>query len=378
MDCASVKIHVNADPRELYRWANGMGAWMRNSGPQADVVVSCRVRLARNIEGYPFVSRLDEPRAKELAARLTGVLRTLALDGETRIVMMQEASPLLRLMLRERHLVSRDLAPSEDGSHALPGRAVGFGPQETVSVMVNEEDHLRVQGLAGGFQLGLAWLRAREVDQRLEGELPLAYHAELGYLTACPTNVGTGLRASVMLHLPALAMVKTEIEKVFQAAQRTGLAVRGLYGEGSRAVGDFYQISNQITLGRSEEVLVSDLEALVQKIVVFERRLRALLHAEQRAALRDRVSRSIGLLRTARAMPTEAALAHLSNVRLGAQLEMLEGPSLETLNALVIQVQKAHVQALFQETASAGLIETSERDRLRATLLRQRLAEREN
>jgi protein arginine kinase len=188
--------------------------------------------------------------------------------------------------------------------------------------------------------------------------------------------VGTGLRASVMLHLPALAMVKPELEKVFQAATRTGLAVRGLYGEGSRAVGDFYQISNQITLGRSEETLIQDLEALVQKIIAFERRLRQLLLEEQQPALRDRVSRSIGLLRTARAMPTEAALAHLSHVRLGVQLSMLEGPSRELLNALVVQVQKAHVQALFQEQAGAGLLETSERDRLRASLLRQRLAER--
>jgi protein arginine kinase len=179
-----------------------------------------------------------------------------------------------------------------------------------------------------------------------------------------------------MLHLPALGMVKTELEKVFQAASRTGLAVRGLYGEGSRAVGDFYQISNQITLGRSEETLVSDLEALVRKIITIERRLRQWLLEEQRAALRDRVSRSIGLLRTARAMPTEAALAHLSHVRLGAQLEMLEAPPREALNALVIQVQKAHVQALFQEQGGESLLETSERDRLRATLLRQRLAER--
>lgn len=374
--CVSVPPLVNSDPRELYRWATHMGAWMRSAGPDSDVVLSCRVRLARNIEGYPFVARLDEARAQDLAERSLAVLAELALSGETRIVRMRDAAPLLRLMLRERHLISRDLAPSEDGTHALPGRAVAFGADETVSVMVNEEDHLRIQALSGGFQLGLAWQRAQELERRLETALPISFHEELGWLTACPTNVGTGLRASVMLHLPALGMVKTELEKVFQAASRTGLAVRGLYGEGSRAVGDFYQISNQITLGRSEEALVSDLEALVQKIITFERRLRQWLLEEQRAALRDRVSRSIGLLRTARAMPTEAALAHLSHVRLGAQLEMLEAPPREALNALVIQVQKAHVQALFQEQGGEGLLETSERDRLRATLLRQRLAER--
>src|SRR5439155_11825273 len=208
-----------------------------------------------------------------------------------------------------------------------------------------------------------------------EARVPFAFTPKLGYLTGCPTNVGTGLRASVMLHLPALSLVRPELEKVFTAAQRTGLAVRGMYGEGSRAAGDFYQISNQVTLGRSEAQLVDDLRALVPCIVEFERKVRATLLAEQRAALRDRISRSIGLLRTARAMPTESALAHLSNLRLGAHLGLSPEASIDVLNELGVQVQKGHIQALSQDVPSAALLEPSERDRLRASLLRKRLAE---
>lgn len=369
---ASVKFEA----RDLHRLATSPGSWMSVPGPDSDVAVSCRVRLARNVEGFPFVTRLDEARALQLCGQLEQALEALRIDGETRFVNLPAAPPLLRLMLRERHLASRDLSPSEDGSHALPGRAVAFGASETTAVMVNEEDHVRLQALAGGFQLELAWQRAQELDQQLEQRVGLAFTRELGYLTACPTNVGTGLRASVMLHLPALAMVRSEIEKVFAAAQRTGLAVRGLYGEGSRAVGDFYQVSNQITLGRSETQLVADLRSLAARIIDFERQLRAILFEEQKAALKDRVSRSLGLLRTARAMPTEGALAHLSNVRLGVYLGLLRDLPLELLNALTVQVQKAHIQALSQELPALELLETSERDRLRAAWLRQRLAER--
>ena len=281
---------------------------------------------------------------------------------------------MLRLLLRERHLVSRDLVPSEDGTKAAPGRAVAFGASECVSVMVNEEDHLRLQTMTAGYAIRTAWERARELDRFLEARLPYAVDGEFGYLTGCPTNVGTGLRASVMLHLPALGLVRSELEKVFAAAQRTGLAVRGQYGEGSRAAGDLYQISNQITLGRGEEDLVRDLEALVPRILEFERRVRELLLREQRAALVDRIARSIGLLRTARSMPTEAALAHLSNVRLGLHLGLVREPSLEVLAPLSVQVQRAHVQALAQEPLEAELCEASVRDTLRASWLRRRLA----
>jgi len=361
-------------PIDPHRFASRVGSWLASPAPESDVVVSCRVRLARNLADQAFVTRLDPPHAKELAERLHGHLVDLAIDGETNFVLMEEAPPVLRLMLRERHLISRDLAPGEDGQVTAPGRAVAFGASESLAVMVNEEDHLRLQALAPGFQLDQAFAVVSEIDGRLEARVPLAFSRELGYLTACPTNVGTGLRASVMLHLPALSIVRPELEKVFAAAQRTGLAVRGLHGEGSRAVGDFYQISNQITLGRSEAQLVGDLKALVPRIIDFERKVRSVLFKEQKAAVKDRVSRSIGLLRTARAMPTESALAHLSNLRLGVHLGFLQDPTIQVLNELGVQVQKGHVQAISQKSPAAELVDASERDRLRAGLLRKRLA----
>ena len=341
----------------------------------SDVVISCRTRLARNVEGYPFVSKLTPEQALELARKLRQLLEEQRLDGETVWISIPEASVILRLLLRERHLVSRDLAPSDHRRQIHPGRAVAFGETETLAAMINEEDHLRLQGLAAGFDLDRAWQRVHELDVALENQVDFVHNERLGYLTGCPTNVGTGLRASVMLHLPALGLVKSELEKVFTATQRTGLAVRGMYGEGSRAAGDFYQISNQVTLGRSESQLIDDLRELVPVIVDFERKVRAALLDEQRNALVDRVHRSYGMLRTARALTTEVALQHLSNLRLGACLDLLPTSlGLGELNPVTIRIQKGHIQAMNQSTPDTELLEVSERDRLRATFLREHFA----
>jgi len=365
-------------PIDVRLLASRVGDWLSSAGPESDVVVSCRVRLARNVEGYPFISRLDSEAAIEVCARLKVSLLDARLDGETWWVPMVEAKPVLRLLLRERNLISRDLAPAGQARQVVPGRAVAFGESETVSVMVNEEDHLRLQAMAPGFDLDLAWQRAQVLDRYLEARVPFTHTAKLGYLTGCPTNVGTGMRASVMLHLPALGLVKSELEKVFTAAQRTGLAVRGMHGEGSRAAGDLYQISNQITLGRSESQLIDDLRSLVPEIIEFERRVRLAIHEEHDGALRDRISRSFGVLRTARAMPTEAALAHLSNVRLGVHLGVFDDTSLATVNELGVQVQKGHIQALCGADIDGDLLDASERDKARASWLRQRLGAQKN
>jgi protein arginine kinase len=358
---------------EPRRFAERLGSWLDSRGPESDVVVSCRTRLARNVAGYPFVPKLEPERAEELAKRLRPLLLERRIDGETIWVGMHEATPLVRLLLRERHLATRDLAPSDPASAPAPGRAVAFGMDETVSVMVNEEDHLRLQSISAGHSLMEAWERVRGLDRSLEGQVGFAVSERLGYLTGCPTNVGTGLRASVMLHLPALGMVRPELEKVFAAAQRTGLAVRGMYGEGSRAAGDFYQISNQITLGRSEEQLIADLEALVPAIVGFERRVRDTLLAERRRFLQDRVDRSHNRLGSALSLPTEVALQHLSDLRLGAALGLVDALEPHDLDTLAIQVQRGHVQVLSGDPAPAdGLLEPSARDRQRASFLRRR------
>lgn len=361
-------------PIDCHAFASKVGSWLAPEGPDADVVVSSRVRFARNLADRHFVTRLSAKEAVEVADRLRPHLVDLAIDGETRWVEMTTASPVLRLLLRERHLVSRDLAPSGGPRGPLPGRAVAFGPRENLAIMVNEEDHMRIQSMAPGFDLDGAWKEARAVDRRLEGEVPFAFTERYGYLTGCPTNVGTGLRASVMLHLPALGLVRSELEKVFTAAQRTGLAVRGLYGEGSRAAGDLYQISNQVTLGRTEDELIHELRNLVPAIVRFERTVRTQLLSEQRAALQDRISRSFGLLRTARAMPTDGALHHLSNLRLGVYLGLWSGATIEELNRIRVQIQKGHVQALNRRDGDGELLEASERDRLRSAFLRRVLS----
>jgi protein arginine kinase len=391
---------VSLTPIRIDEFAQSVGSWLRAPGPAADVVVSCRVRLARNLAAYPFIARLEDARAVELAAELRAVVDGGALapllaaregasgagaapaadasqgpNGPVHWVDIQGACGVARLLLRERHLVSRDLAPIEEQRPVAAGRAVFFAPSETFSAMVNEEDHLRLQGFAAGFDLPRAWTRARELDQALEREVEFAVSERLGYLTACPTNVGTGMRASVMLHLPALGLVRTELEKVFAAAQRTGLAVRGMYGEGSRAAGDLYQISNQVTLGRCEEDLIGDLEALVPSIVDFERRVRRALVEERSDALRERVGRSHGMLCNARMMPTDVALMHLSNLRLGACLELFHKLPLAELNGLAVQIQRGHVQARAAGSTVDRLLDSQERDRLRATQLRDRLAD---
>jgi protein arginine kinase len=352
-----------------------VGHWLEASGPEADVVISCRVRLARNLQGFPFVSRLEPAQAEEVANRLRPLLQRRDFDGETHWIDMADAPTVLRLLLRERYLVSRDLAPTDPRLSARPGRAVAFGSNETVSVMINEEDHLRLQSLSSGLALREAWERLRDLDRSLEAEAGFACSDALGYLTGCPTNVGTGLRASVMLHLPALGIARSELEKVFHAANRTGLAVRGSYGEGSKAAGDFYQISNQVTLGRTEEDLIADLLELVPCIVAFERRVRAVLMEEHGSLLEDRVRRSYGMLRTARSLATDVALMHLSNVRLGASLGILAGLPPAELQRLAIQIQKGHVHALSGGALEQDLAEPTERDRQRAAYLRRRFGE---
>lgn len=362
-------------PFDPHHFADRHGSWLELDGPDTDVVVSCRVRLARNVNGFPFVSRLDSDRARELAKTIHTGIRGSTIDGGSVYVEMEKVPPLVRMLLAERNLISRDLARVEDREEARPGRAVVFDMNEDLSIMINEEDHLRLQGLSGGFQLRAAYARVHAADQILEEVTSYSFSEDLGYLTACPTNVGTGMRASVMLHLPGLGLVPSELQKVIHAAQRTSLAVRGMYGEGSRAVGDYYQISNQVTLGCSEERLLSDLEDLVPAILKFERKVRETVVRRDAQGTEDRVSRSLGTLRSARSLTTEVALLHLSNVRLGVCLGMITGVSPLRLNHLAVQIQRGHVHALSGGAIDEDLAEPTQRDRLRASFLRRQTAD---
>ena len=339
------------------------GEWLRGGGPEADIVISSRIRLARNLAAFPFTNRASAHQKAEIETLLRERIARLELDPRLDYINVVTLSALDRLFLVERQLISRELAGA-DGP-----RGVALAPRETVSLMVNEEDHLRLQVMRAGFALDDAWQDIDKVDDLLEQRVSYAFSEEFGYLTACPTNVGTGMRASVMLHLPALVMTK-QIEKVFRALQKINLAVRGLYGEGSRASGDFYQISNQVTLGKSESTILNDIREVIPTIITYERQARTTMLKESKQSLQDRVSRAYGTLCSATMMTSEETMDLLSSVRLGINLGLLEDVSMPTVNELFIQTQPAHLQKLVGKP-----LDGEERNAARARFLRTKLRE---
>ncbi|MFH1022418.1 MAG: protein arginine kinase [Planctomycetota bacterium] len=338
-----------------------VGEWLRGTGPESDIVISSRIRLARNIVQFPFSAKLEPARKAELTEFLRERILEVKLARDLMYMDLEELLPVDRQYLVERHLISRELAD------ASGKRGVAVGARETMSIMVNEEDHLRIQVLRSGFQLGSTWEKTDRIDNTLEKVLDYAFSPQLGYLTSCPTNAGTGLRSSVMMHLPALVMTK-QIEKVFHAVIRISLAVRGLYGEGTQATGDFYQISNQVTLGKSEEEILENIESVVPQIIRYERKTRDALLKDSRQFLEDRVWRAYGMLKNAHIISSEESLHHLSALRLGVNLGLVKGLEMPTVNELVILTQPAHLQKVEKHELSAP-----ERDVKRAALIREKL-----
>ena len=340
------------------------GEWLRGIGPEADIVISSRIRLARNLSSFPFTNRASPHQRAEIEHMLRDRVAKLDYAPKLEYLTIPTLTPLDRQLLVERQLISRELANTEGP------RGVAVAAQENVSIMINEEDHLRLQVMRSGFSLDEAWQDIDRLDDHLEGRINYAFSEEFGYLTACPTNVGTGMRASVMLHLPALVLTK-QIEKVFRALQKINLAVRGLYGEGSRASGDFYQISNQVTLGKSEVTILTEIREVIPQIITYERQARTTLTRESRQALHDRVSRAFGTLRSATMMTSEETMDLLSSVRLGVNLGLLEDQiTITTVNELFLQTQPAHLQKLMGTP-----LDGEERNSARARYLRNRLRE---
>mgnify|MGYP006279682885 CR=1 FL=1 len=326
---------------------------MNADGPHADVVLSCRARLARNIAGFPFVNRLSDAKRHELVHLARSVLLNDAIGQGMFWVDLGKATDRDRLLLVERHLISKQLADSEIE------RGVAVSRDEQLSVMVNEEDHLRMQYLAGGLRLQEVYDRIVSIDDAIEEKLDYAFSNRWGYLTACPTNVGTGVRFSVMMHLPALK-ITNEVERVRRAARDLHLEVRGYYGEGSETAGDFYQISNQVTLGRSEEELLAELEsAILPRIVEYERQARRILAERNETLLEDRIHRALGVLRSARLLGAEEAMKLLSRIRMGLHMGRIDGIDPSVVNRLFLLVQPAHLQVRAGHSLSA--------DELRAT-----------
>lgn len=349
---------------ELDSLTRTSGEWLRAIGPESDIVMSSRIRLARNLAQFPFPSRADDAARAEIEAMLRHRIEHLSGDRVLNYIPVSDLETLDRQFLVERQLISREHAESHGQ------RGVGVSAEENVSLMINEEDHLRMQVLRSGLALDDCWKEIDQIDDAIEAEVTYAFSDQLGYLTACPTNVGTGIRVSVMLHLPALVLTK-EIQKVFQALQKIGLAVRGLYGEGSQAMGDFYQISNQVTLGKSEEQLIKTIQDVVPNIISYERRVRTALVKENRQSLHDQISRAYGILKNAQTITSEETMHLLSSVRMGINLGFIDDLEIPVVNELFIHTQPAHLQKIRHER-----LESAERNVVRASYLRQRLAQR--
>lgn len=340
-----------------------MTSWYIQKGPDSDVVVSSRVRLARNFREYPFPMRMTEEQRKEVMDKTKkAVIGTGKSAGKSFLYMdINGLPPIERQVLVEKHLISPDLAGSNRGSSAIISR------DEKTSIMINEEDHLRIQCMYPGLQLEEAWNMCSSIDDGLERQIEYAFNERYGYLTSCPTNIGTGLRASAMLHLPALVMTGY-ISNILEACGKLGIAVRGLYGENTETSGNLFQISNQVTLGASEEELIHNITNVANQIIEQERGLRSELYKQNPYRLEDKVFRSYGIFRSARIMSGEEGFKLISDVRLGIDMGIIKDMNIEKLNEIMLLIQPANVQKVAGKPLSPD-----ERDVKRAELIREKL-----
>lgn len=336
--------------------------WLRGTGPHADMVLSTRIRLARNLKDVPFTHRAKDEQLLEVIARVHGAVKAAPSLTGGLLLKMQECSPIERQVLLERHLVSNELC---DGARP---RGIYVAQDDRVSVMINEEDHIRLQSLTPGFQLAEAWGLADAADDGLDAALEYAFSEDIGYLTACPTNAGTGLRASVLIHLPAL-MMTGGIQPVLKSITQVGLSIRGMYGEHSDTIGAMFQISNQTTLGRSENDSIESLERVTRQVIETEERARERMLRDARVETEDHVWRAYGLLRYCRAIQSKEVINLLSKVRLGVVMGLEGLCSLRVLNELMVQSQPAHLQQM-----AGREMNPDERKLYRAQVVRERLA----
>lgn len=349
---------------------NSLSKWIEGSGPYQDVVVSSRIRLARNLKDYPFPGKLTSEKQKEVVEKIDAAIGKEAVEekvGKLRTVWLKDLPNIQKQVFVEKHLIS----PQHADTGSKSAKAVILRDDEAIAIMVNEEDHLRIQALLPGLQLDEALVLASDVDTALEAIIPFAYDEKFGYLTSCPTNAGTGLRASVMVHLPGLMMTK-QISKVLRVLSQVGLAVRGSYGEGTEAKGNMFQVSNQLTLGRQEYEITRDLAGVTKQLIEQERAARDLLVRSKDTALRlnDRIFRALGTLSQARIISTGEALGLLSELKMGIDLELVKDVDAKVVNELMVLIRPAYIQYILGEDLS-----NEERDVARADLIRKTLKE---
>ncbi|MDD2421923.1 MAG: protein arginine kinase [Heliobacteriaceae bacterium] len=345
-------------------FSRSLTKWMEATGAEADIVISSRVRLARNLRGMPFPHMLNETGADEVVNQIKTVIADPAVQeasGGLVFVDLAGLEPVDRVVLVDKHLISPQHAEDTGGKGLI------LRPDEAISILINEEDHLRIQCLFSGLEMEDTWRLASQIDDIFEAKLEIAFDERLGYLTACPTNVGTALRASVMMHLPALVLTN-QAPQVLASLSQLGMTVRGLYGEGTEAIGNLFQISNQVTLGRAEEEIMSNLVIVARQLIDQERLGRHVLQKETRVQLEDRVCRAYGILTHARVLNSQDAMGFFSDVRLGVDLGIIKDVSPQVLNEMLVLMRPAFLQ----KTAGREMSHF-ERDVQRAALIRKKL-----
>ncbi|HAZ10235.1 MAG: protein arginine kinase [Omnitrophica bacterium GWA2_41_15] len=340
---------------------NNTGEWIRCTGPACDIVMSSRVRLARNLANYPFSHWASKKEQETVLWTSKESILSLKKLKDSLFVEIGKLDSIDKQFLVERHLMSKE--------HMIDAENKGLsvGQDEVISIMINEEDHLRMQVMKSGFNLKEAWQIINDIDAELGNSLDFAYSMDFGYLTACPTNTGTGMRASVMLHLPSLVMTK-QIGKVLQAITKLSLTARGLYGEGTEASGNFFQISNQVSLGHKEDDIIDNIDRIIKQIVDHEQSARETLLAQNREALEDRIWRAYGTLKSAHIITSTETIDLLSLARLGVDLGVIKQADRTLINELFVITQPAHLQKLEKKKLSPN-----QRDVKRAEIIREKL-----
>jgi len=333
----------------------------RRKGPFDRIVLSSRVRLARNLTEAAFPGWAKKPERIKVLELIRPAVEALPDMKDAFSEAMDSLSTLDKQILVERHLISREHAAKSAGSGLVLNR------EETLCVMINEEDHLRMQALRPGLQLRQAWSAIDQADSMLEKKLDFAFSPDLGYLTACPTNIGTGIRVSAMLHLPGLVLAE-QINPIIQSVNKLGLAVRGLYGEGTEALGNVFQVSNQMTLGESESAIVERLEKVLGQIIEHEENARGTLLEKKPKMVYNHIGRAYGILANAHSISSKETMNLLSLMRLGVDVGLFPGVDRSLVDELFILTQPAHLQKQHTEKLSA-----EERDLLRADMVRDRL-----
>ena len=333
--------------------------WLEGSGPESEIVLSCRMRLARNLNAFPFEIKLNEEKDRQLLDLLKAVLAKVA-RGE--YVEMSKLSPIEVQALLESHLISPAFVQSERK------KALYILNDGSTSAMVNEEDHLRIQAVTSGLSLRQAYALVDALEQNIDDEVEFAFDEEFGYLASCPTNMGNGLRAVIFFHLPALVLTK-EVEKILRGVMQIGLAVRGIYGEGTEIKGNLFQISNQITLGQKEEEVLDIMEKIAHQLIDFEKKARTTLLDSAGVEIEDKIFRAEAILKSARTISTDEVINLTSALRLGVGLGLTKSVTIKTLNEILVFTRPANLQLFFDRN-----MEAAERDQMRAEYIRGRLA----